>query len=133
MARVKPKNTITNRTQAETAMSRLSQIDRQSADWDIKEANAVAVVREQFAAIRKDNRCALLVERTLLIKELQTWAEADSATWGRKTLETPFGKLGFRVSQPAVVLVKKAARSFKAALELLQTRLPEFVRTVAEI
>ena len=120
MSRVKPKNSITSRDQAETAMSKINQIDMQFAAWDLKEANAVALIREQFAAMRKDNNyIGLEAERALLMKELQDWAEVDSHNWDKKSLETPFGKFGFRVSQPAVVLVKKVARSFKQALELL--------------
>lgn len=134
MARVKPKNSITSRDQAEAAMSRINQIEVQFANWDLKEAAAVGYIREQFAGLRKKNNCiGLEAERALLMKELQVWAEADSHNWEKKSLETPFGKFGFRVSQPAVVLVKKVARSFKQALEFLQGTLPEYVREVPEI
>jgi len=115
-------------------MARINQIDMQFADWDLKEATAVSLVREQFAAMRKDNNyIGIEAERSLLIKELQDWAEVDSQNWDKKSLETPFGKFGFRVSQPAVVLVKKVARSFKQALELLQGKLPQYVRQVPEV
>lgn len=134
MARVKPKNSIANRQQAEAAMARLNAIDRQFAQWDMAEANAVSKVREEFSETRKKgNYVGLEAERALLIKEIQAWADVDSATWEKKTLETPFGNLGFRVSQPAVVLVKKVAKSFKQAIELLRAKMPEFVREVPEI
>lgn len=134
MARVKPKNMITNRAQAEAAMSKINQIDRQFAEWDLNEAQAVAKIREQFAAHRKkSNYIGLEAERSLLIKEIHAWAEVDSANWEKKTLETPFGKLGFRVSQPTVVLVKRVAKSFKQALDLLKATLPDFVREISEI
>lgn len=134
MTRVKPRNSITSRDQAEAAMSRINQIDMQFAAWDLKEATAVSLIREQFAELRKDNNhIGLEAERALLMKELQDWAEVDSQNWEKKTLETPFGKFGFRVSQPAVVLVRKVARSFKHALELLQGKMPEFVRQVPEV
>ncbi len=134
MARIKPKNTISNRYQAEAAMAMINTIDRQFAEWDMNEAGGVAVVREEFAALRKKGNCAgMEAEKTLLIKELEAWAEADSATWGKKTLETPFGNMGFRISQPAVVLFKKAARSFKAAVELLSASMPQFVRQTPDV
>lgn len=134
MARVKPRNMITSRMQAEEAMSRLNQIDTQFAEWDLNEAHAIAQIREQFVEHRKEhNYAGLEAERALLMKELQDWADVDSANWDKKTLETPFGRLGFRVSQPAVVLVKKVARSFKHALELLQGKMPKFVRLAPEI
>jgi hypothetical protein len=41
--------------------------------------------------------------------------------------------MGFRMSTPAVSLIKKAAKSFKEALALLQARLPEYVRDTPEI
>lgn len=136
MARVKPKNTITSRTLAEAAMSEIDSIDRQFADWDMKEAEGVAVVREQFAAIRKENNYAgLEAKRALLIKELEAWAETDCANWdGKRTIKTPFGRLGFRTSTPAVVLVKKVSKSFDAAIEWLERlRLSQFVREVKEV
>jgi len=49
MARVKPKNTITSRAQAEAAMSKLNEIDRQLASWDMSEADAIATVRQEHA------------------------------------------------------------------------------------
>lgn len=132
--RTKPRNTITTRALAESAMARVDTIDRSLAAFDLEEAEKIHNVREAFSRKRKDANCAgLEAERTLLIKELEQWAEADSHTWEKKTMETPFGRLGFRVSQPTVALVKKVAKSFKAALELLQARLPEFVRTAPEI
>jgi len=134
MARVKPKNTITSRTLAEAAMGEIDSIDRQFGEWDMNEAKAVAVVRELFMRVRKENNYAgLEAKRALLMKELEAWAEADSANWEKKTLETPFGRLGFRTSTPAVVLVKKVAKSFKAALYWLDLDFPEFVREIKEV
>lgn len=132
--RTKPKNTITTRALAEGAMARVDAIDRSLAALDLEEAEKIHGVREAFSRKRKDANCVgLEAERTLLIKELEQWAEVDSPAWEKKTMETPFGRLGFRVSQPTVALVKKVARSFKAALELLQTRMPEYVRNAPEI
>lgn len=132
--RTKPKNTITTRVLAEGGMARVDAIDRSLAALDLEEAEKIHGVRETFSRKRKEANCVgLEAERALLIKELEQWAEIDSQTWDKKTMETPFGKLGFRVSQPTVVLVKKVAKSFKAALELLQARLPKFVRTAPEI
>lgn len=134
MARIKPKNMIASRNEAESAMARINAIDRQFAEWDMNEAGAVAVIREEFAARRKKaNYMGMEADKALLIKELEAWAEKDAATWEKKTMETPFGNMGFRISQPAVVLYKKAARSFKAAVELLQTGLPQFVRQTPDV
>lgn len=129
MARIKPKNSITNKEQAHAAIAKVNNIDMQLAGWDMEEANEIAALREKHAEKqRKGNRVGIEAEKSLLVKELSAWAETDSQTWEKKTYETPFGKMGFRVSTPAVVLVKKVARNFKEALALLAARLPEFVR-----
>ncbi len=121
MARIKVKNTITTAAQAEAAIARIDATDRQFAQWDLEEAEAVQRVREEFAEKRKAGGYAgLEAERALLVRELEAWAETASADWKKKTMEFTCGRLGFRVSQPAVKLVRKVARSFKAALSLLE-------------
>ena len=115
-------------------MSKINQIDMVLANWDLNEANEIACVREQHAQLqRKGGRPGLEAEKALLIKELEAWADQDSATWPKKSIETPFGSLGFRVGNPTVVLIKKVAKNFDAALELLQSRMSFFVRQVPQI
>lgn len=134
MARVKPRNSITNKQQAESAMERINSIDRRLAEWDLKEAHEVSLIRARFSEIRtKGNITGMEAEKELLIKELHAFAEIDSATWSKKTFETPFGSIGYRVSQPAVVLVKKVAKSLKQAVELLQEKLPDYIRKTPEV
>ena len=134
MARLKPKKMITSRIQAEAAMSKLDDIDRQLAAWDLEEADAISDIRTEHAeAQRKGGRPGIEAEKALLLKELEAWAETDKERWDKKTQETPFGFFGFRVSQPAVTLVKKIASKFDAALELLKQLLPAYVREVPQI
>jgi phage host-nuclease inhibitor protein Gam len=134
MARLKPKNTITSRSQAEAAMSKLNEIDRKVAEWDLSEADAIATVRQEHAEMqRRGGRPGLEAEKALLVKEIEGWAETDKERWEKKTLETTFGSFGFRVSQPTVVLIKKIASKFDYALTFLQQRLPEYVRSVPQI
>ena len=134
MARLKPKNSIKSKEQAEAAMSRLNQIDTQLAGWDMGEAENIAMVRETHVNTQnKAGRPGLETEKALLVKEIESWAEEASASWEKKTLETPFGRLGFRVGTPAVVLIKRVARTFKDAVELLAKILPAFVRETPEI
>lgn len=134
MARIKPKNSITTKAQAEAAMSKLNNIDMVLANWNLQEANEIAALREYHAkAQRKDGRPSFEAEKALLVKELEAWADQDSATWPKKTMETPFGCLGFRVGNPAVVLIKKMAKNMKCALELLDEYSPQFVRDSPEI
>jgi len=134
MARMKPKNNITTKAQAEEAMAQLNGIDQKLAGWDLEEANSIATVREEHAKLqRKAGRTGLDAEKALLVKELEAWADKDSATWPARSIETPFGKLGFRVSTPAVVLIKKVARTFDTALQLLQENMPGFVRSTPQI
>ncbi len=132
--RMKPKNSIKNRTDAEAAMAKLNNIDMQLAAWDLDEANEIAGVRERHAGIqKKGGRIGHEAEKALILKELESWAESDVRHWEKKTMETSFGNMGFRLSTPAVVLIKKIARNFKEALELLTSRMPEYVRPVPEI
>jgi phage host-nuclease inhibitor protein Gam len=134
MARIKPQNTITSRAQAEAGMAKLNNIDQQLAAWDLAEANAIAAVREQHAAAqRQAGRPGLEAEKALLVKELEAWATEDKERWDKKTQETPFGTFGFRVSQPAVVLIKKIASKLDTALLLLKQHLPQYVRDVPQI
>ena len=134
MARMKPKNTITTRAQAEAAMAKLNNIDRELAFWDLTEAEAIAAVRMEHAEKqRKLGRPGFEAEKALLIKEIEAWAETDKERWEKKTQETPFGSFGFRVSQPAVTLIKKIASKFESALGFLQIYLPEYVREVPQI
>lgn len=130
MARIKPKNSITSRAQAEAAMAQLNNIDQRLATMELEEANAISDVREAHAKLqRKAGRPGMEAEKALLVKELEAWADQDAATWPARSIETPFGRMGFRVGNPTVALVKKVARSFDAALALLQQNLPDFVRT----
>ncbi|GAB62676.1 MAG: hypothetical protein DWB56_14780 [Candidatus Jettenia sp.] len=134
MARVKPKNSIRTVSDMEAAMSRLNQIDTRLAQWTLEEAHDIALVREEHDKNQKKaGRTGLEAEKALLIKELEAWAEEASATWGKRTLETPFGRLGFRVSTPAVTLLKRVAKNFKDAAELAMLYLPDFVRKSYEI
>ena len=85
MARMKPKNSITSRAQAEAAMAKLNQIDQQLAGWDLDEANAIAEIREKHqAAQRKSGRPGIEAEKALLVKELEAWADQDAASLGEK-------------------------------------------------
>lgn len=134
MARLKPKNSINTQDQAIAAMGRLNQIDTQLAQWDLYEAEQITKVREEHANLQKKaGRPGLEAEKALLIKELEAWAQEASATWEKKTFETPFGRLGFRVTTPAVALIKRVAKSFKDAVELVRQYLPDFVRQCYEI
>lgn len=134
MARLKPKNSIKSKEQAEAAMARLNQIDTQLAGWDLDEAEDIALVREGHVnAQNKAGRQGIETEKALLVKEIESWAMEAQASWEKKTLETPFGRMGFRLGTPAVVLIKRVARSFKDACELLAKTLPVFVRNSPEI
>ncbi len=134
MARLKPKNRIKSKEQAEAAMARLNQIDTQLAGWDLDEAEDIAMVREEHVnAQNKAGRPLLETEKALLVKEIEAWAEEAQTSWEKRTLETPFGRLGFRVGTPAVVLIKRVARTFKDAVELLKKTLPVYVRETPEI
>ncbi len=132
--RIKTKNSIKTKADAEAAMAKLNNIDMQLASWDLDEATEIAGVRERHAVNqKKGGRIGYEAEKALILKELEAWAEADVPHWEKKTMETNFGNLGFRISTPAVVLVKKIARNFKEAVELLKAKMPEYVRQTPEI
>lgn len=132
--RLKPKNSITCLEQAEAAMAKIDDIDRRLAGWDLEEAEAVQKVRDEFNEKRKaGGYIAIETQRAFLARELEAWAETDAANWGKKTVETAYGSFGYRFSSPSVALVKRVARSFKHALELLGKRLPVYIRTVSEV
>lgn len=134
MARIKPKNEIMTRDQAEEAMKRLDEIERRFAEWDLEEAAAVAEVRERFIEKRKAaNYAGLEAQRSLLVKELQAWAETDSANWKGKTLPMQCGSVGYRVTQPTVKLIKRVCKSFADLLTGLKLLKPEFIRTKEEV
>lgn len=134
MARIKVEKSITTQDQAFAAMAKLNQIDTRLAMWELCEAEQIAKVREEHVLLqRKAGRLGIEAEKALLVKELEAWAQEASATWERKTLETPFGRLGFRMTTPAVALVKRVAKNFKDAVELALLYLPDFVRKTPEI
>jgi phage host-nuclease inhibitor protein Gam len=134
MSRIKPKNSITTRAQAEAAMAKLNGIDSSLARMDLDEADAITSVRAGHQLQQREaGRPGMEAEKALLVKELESWADEDQASWGKRSLETPFGTIGFRVSQPTVSLIKKIAKKFDAALELLQLHMPEYVREAPEI
>lgn len=115
-------------------MARLNQIDTQLAGWDLFEANEIAALRETHVNLQnKEGRVGLETEKALLVKEIESWALEAQMSWEKRTLETPFGRMGFRVGTPAVALIKRVARTFKDACELLARTLPAFVRQTPEI
>lgn len=127
--RLKPKNSITSREAAEAAMAQLNQIDLRLATWDLAEAREIAAIRERHAAAQKqEGRAEAEAQKALLVKELQAWAESDRETWPIKSIETPFGRLGFRERNPAVVLYRGVAKKLDEALDRLSVRMPEYVR-----
>lgn len=132
--RTKPRNKITSRAEAEEAMERLNEIDRYFNTWALTEAKEIADIKKKYAEHRANGSVPeLQQEKALLLRELEAWAEADRESWGKKSIDTPFGRFGFREGNPAVQLVKKVAKSFDAALELLQKHLPQYVRRAPEI
>jgi hypothetical protein len=71
MPRLKPKNSITTKAQAEAAMAQLNNIDQRLATMDLVEANAIADVRDEHAKLqRKEGRPGMEAEKALLVKEL---------------------------------------------------------------
>jgi len=134
MPRIKPKNRITTRDQAEASMARLNEIDHHLAAWDMDEARRIAALREMKAREqRSEGRLTIETEKALLLKELKLWADKDSNGWKTRGLELKLGRLGFRTGMPTVVLVKKVAKNLANALALLLLHMPEFVRTKEEI
>jgi phage host-nuclease inhibitor protein Gam len=134
MARIKPKNSITTRAQAEAALAKLNSIDASLARMDLDEAEAVAMVRDTHQHKQREaGRPGMEAEKALIVKELEAWAEGDAASWGKRSFETAFGTMGFRVGQPTVVLIKRIAKKWDAALELLRLHLEQYVREVPEI
>lgn len=134
MARIKPKNSIKTKEAAIAAMARLNQIDTQLALWDMNEAEDIALVREKHHATqKKEGRIGYEAEKALLLKELESWAEEASATWPKRTMDTPFGKLGYRKTTPAVKVIKRMVKSFAEAVDLTMLHFPQFVRKVFEI
>lgn len=132
--RTKPKNSITSREAAEAAMARLNQIDMQLAEWDLTTAKALAAVRESCEQYeRSQGRPGIEAEKSLLVKELADWAEGDVANWMARSIETPFGRLGFRIGNPTVALYKAVAKKLEEALDRLSARMPDFVRMRPEI
>lgn len=128
--RTKPKNKITSRADAEQAMEDLNLIDAAITEYEIAEEKEVMAVRERWSAHRQIKGVFSMQERKdLLIRELEAWAKEDRSTWAQlKTLETPFGRLGFRMAPKSVVLIKSIAKNMKIALALLEEALPDFVR-----
>ncbi len=135
MARVKPQSMINTKPQAEEAMARIDAIDRQFAEWDLAEAEAVIKVREKFAEKRQQaNFLGMQAERSLLIKELEGFAERDCGTWEKKTFETPFGCFGFRITPPTVALVKRVSKTYdQAIVGLEEAFMSEFIREKKEV
>ena len=135
MARVKPQNMINTRQQAEAAMAKIDGIDRQFAEWDLEEAEAVIKIREKFVEKRqKANFAGLQAERTLLIKEIESFAEQDSGAWEKKTFETPFGSFGFRITPPTVALIKRVSKNYNLAIDNLEMeKMSRFVRVKKEV
>lgn len=134
MPRLKPKNSITTREQAEAAMGWLDNLDRDLAAWDLAEAREIAEVRERHALKQKmEGRASKEAKKALIVRELEEWAAEDRDAWPQKSIETPFGRLGFRTGNPAVVLYRTVAKNLELALALLQENMPQFVRTAPQI
>ena len=134
MARIKVKNSIKNAEQAREAMDELNAIDTDIADVALREAKALQRVKVRYAGFRENGKHAEKKSRKGVLQvELKAWAESDSSSWETKTYETPAGRLGFRLSTPAVKLIKKIAKSFKASVELLRGDNSGFIRTVEEV
>jgi phage host-nuclease inhibitor protein Gam len=68
------------------------------------------------------------------IAMLRAWAEAHPEEFekDRKSLELSSGKLGFQTHPPSVVLLNRKW-TWETALEAVQTRLPNFIRSKPEI
>jgi hypothetical protein len=134
MPRTKPKNKITTRQEAESAMARLCEIERMLASLALTEAEEIAHVRKRHAGYREAiDIPALEAEMSLHVRELQAWAHGAREEWPQKTLATPWGSLGYRTPPKAVALIKAIAKNEKEALHLLECYLAAYVRKVPTI
>ena len=130
MARTKSPNAIKVNDDAVEAVARINLIDKTIADLDLKEADAIARVRDTYAKKRVDKNCSNLeAEKKVLLKELEVFAKMTFDSWKSKTFTTPFGKFGYRRSGPKVVLIKTVVSSATKAIELLRKKMPKLVST----
>lgn len=134
MPRTKPKNKITTRQEAESAMARLCEIERMLAKLALSEAEEIAEIRKKHAAARERlGIAALETEMSLKVRELEAWAKEASAEWPTKSIATPWGEIGYRTAPKAVVLIKAIAKNEKEAIHLLECYVDDFIRKVPTI
>ncbi len=130
MARTKSPNAIKVNDDAIEAVARINLIDKTIANLDLKEADAIAKVRDVYAKKRADKNCSNLeAEKKVLLKELEFFAKMTFDTWKNKSFTTPFGKFGYRRPGPTIVLIKTLASSMAKATELLRKKIPKLVVT----
>ena len=112
---------ITDRDQADQALRRLGEIERDLAQRKNAAEESIKKVRDR-AKLREE---PLKAEKKGLTARLEAWAKTDRKTWGGKSIKTKHGVLGFRNSSK-LKLVKKA----EVVLENLRARkLTNCIRT----
>jgi len=122
---------ITAQGEAETAMLELSDIDSQLADFLFSEAACIALARQKYYKITiARERVRLDVRKKELEKLLKAFATKDANNWPGKSKETPGGTFGFRLSPPAVALVKSIAKTVADAAENIKLDFQKYNRRV---
>jgi len=115
--------------EAQELMHQLAETDAKVRELTAKQDQEMAKIREKYAAKMADlkEHCANLETR------LQTFAEANRNELfiTRKSLDWNNGTLGFRTGTPA--LKTRKGYQWAGVLELVKSRLPEYVRTKEEV
>lgn len=123
---------IETRDDADRAISRVNEIELTLAERALEMANALAEARARCQEKNLLFKVPVLEEeRNRLLAGLEIYAENAREEWdGRKSIQLAAGEIGFRQSPPSVALVKKVAKTFDAALELVKRYFPRYARRV---
>ena len=112
----------------EALMATVATADAATRELTARMDAEITQVRERYASALDEHReLQKQAEETLA-----SWAELHKEEFGtRRSMTLAHGTLGWRLGNPAVRL--RARVKAEQALEQVQARLPEFVRTVSEI
>ena len=115
-ARTESKQTITTQAEADKAMIDLDWINSDLSSYTMREAKAIAKVREKFhEGLIAQDRELLETRKKAIERELKNFCKTEHKKWDGKSKETPGGMFGFRWSHAAVSLVKSIAKTFEEA------------------
>lgn len=128
-AKTEPVEAPTTREEAESVVREITELKLAEQQLKTEMDTEITAIKESYEA----RLCAIANTVTPLVLEIEAWATAHQGEFGeRKSLEMLHGKIGWRITPPALKPLR--GQTWASVLELLRARgRAEYIRTTEAV